>query len=196
MMERQHLSVQGRSVLPRSIAPHARRALAKLAIRGSNVQTGEGFRAGLGAIVSAPHALKIGRWVSIGPRSVVQVNGSIGDFCIIGMQVQVVGRDDHAIDEVGTPISLATWVGDRDPTDRDRIEIGRDVWIGAASVILSGIRIGEGSIIAAGTVLSRDVPDFSIVAGNPGREVRRRFASSDDEKAHVAKLNSLSEVRP
>src|SRR5688572_22835745 len=79
----------------------------KLAVN-ENVSFGAGLRAGRGAVVSSPHGLRLGRNVSVGPRSIIQVDGEIGDFVLIGMGVQIVGRDDHAIDEVGVPISLST----------------------------------------------------------------------------------------
>ena len=54
--------------------------------------------------------------------------------------------------------------------------VGHDVWIGHGALILPGVRIGNGAIIGAGAVVARDVPDWSVVAGNPASEVRRRFA--------------------
>ena len=54
--------------------------------------------------------------------------------------------------------------------------IGHDVWIGHGAMILPGVRIGNGVIVGAGAVVTRDVTDWSIVAGNPARVIRRRFA--------------------
>ena len=53
--------------------------------------------------------------------------------------------------------------------------IGNDVWIGMEAIVLPGIRIGDGSIVAARSVVSHDVPPYSIVAGNPGKVVKARF---------------------
>jgi len=53
--------------------------------------------------------------------------------------------------------------------------VGHDVWIGREAVIMPGVRIGEGAIIGARAVVSRDVPPYAVVVGNPGRIVRRRF---------------------
>ena len=57
---------------------------------------------------------------------------------------------------------------------RDTV-IGHDVWIGTEAMILPGVTLGNGVIVGARTVVSRDVPAWSVVAGNPGRVVRRRF---------------------
>ncbi|UOG21056.1 hypothetical protein MTX80_18895 [Gordonia amicalis] len=154
---------------------------------------GNNFSAGRGVIVSAPHELKIGNSVSIGPRSVVQVDGSIGDWVMIGMNVHVVGRRDHEIDEVGVPMLHSTWVGDRDGTPDDCVCIGDDVWIGASAVVLSGVTIGNGSIIAAGSVVVRDVAPFEIVAGVPARKVGDRFDKNEDRQNHLRLLQQSKE---
>jgi acetyltransferase-like isoleucine patch superfamily enzyme len=187
-------NLRGRSAL-RGPAQHlARKLLRKLAV-GANVRVGRDLRAGRGAIISAPHKLTIGDQVSIGPRSIVQVDGEIGDFTMIGMHVQIVGRNDHAIDEVGKPYIFSTWVADRDARRGDAVHLGRDVWVGGGSIILSGITIGEGALIGAGSVVTKDVPPYTVVAGSPAREVRRRFADPADEAAHSAALDALSRPR-
>lgn len=55
-------------------------------------------------------------------------------------------------------------------------EIGNDVWIGFKSVIMPGISIGDGAVVGARSVVTRDIPPFSIVAGNPANVVRMRFS--------------------
>lgn len=182
--------LSSRSVIPGFMAQGMRSLLRKLAI-GENVTHGREFRVGRGVIISAPHALTFGDFVAVGPRSVIQVNGTIGDFTLIGMHVQIVGREDHAIDEVGVPMLRSTWVADREARARDSITIGRDVWVGASSVILSGISIGEGSIIGAGSVVAGDIPPYSIAVGNPARVVGRRFNSREQEIEHTSRLPRL-----
>lgn len=182
-----------RSRLPRSVRTRLRNLMNSLAVDTRNVSFAEDFSAGRGAIVSAPHDLQIGRSVSIGPRSVVQVDGRIGNWVMIGMNVHIVGRRDHAMDEVGVPMLASTWVGDRERTDEDAVIIGDDVWIGASAVVLSGLTIGSGSVVAAGSVVIRDVPPFSIVAGVPARVVGNRFASDQERAAHLLALSSYAQ---
>lgn len=59
------------------------------------------------------------------------------------------------------------------------ISIGHDVWIGARAVLLDGVRIGNGAIVAAGAVVTKDVAPYSIVGGVPAIEIRKRFSTSD-----------------
>ena len=177
-----------RSAIPRPLTRAARRLLTLLATRG-NVTHGDNFRVGRGAIVSPPHRLEIGADVAIGPRSVIQVDGKFGDFVMIGMHVQIIGRNDHAIDEVGVPMIHATWVGDRAEEPSDRVDIGNDVWVGASAIILGGVTIGEGAVVGAGSVVTKDVAPYSIVVGNPARKVGDRFANGHDEKQHSAAIS-------
>jgi acetyltransferase-like isoleucine patch superfamily enzyme len=53
------------------------------------------------------------------------------------------------------------------------IQVGRNVWIGFDCVVLPGVTIGEGSVVGARSVVTRDVPPFTLVAGNPAREIRK-----------------------
>jgi virginiamycin A acetyltransferase len=55
--------------------------------------------------------------------------------------------------------------------------IGNDVWIGYRATIMPGIHVGDGAIIASGALVTKDVPPYSIVGGNPAKEVKRRFSS-------------------
>lgn len=184
--------MSNRSRLPSGVRRALRGFMNGLAISNGNVSVGRDFNAGRGAIISAPHGLNIGDNVSVGPRTVIQVDGSIGSHVMIGMNVYIVGREDHAIDEVGIPMLASTWVGDREPGARDSVEIGTDVWIGACSVILSGVTIGDGAVIGAGSVVTSDVESFSVNVGVPARKVGERFESDTQRSAHLQAVHGLS----
>lgn len=72
--------------------------------------------------------------------------------------------------------------------------IGDDVWIGARSCIKAGIRIGRGAIIGMGSVVLKDVPPYSIVAGTPATVLRSRFSANTDIECHDAMLADPSRV--
>lgn len=159
---------------------------------GSNVTHGHDLRLGLGSFVSSPHGLVIGSNVSVGQRTHIEVDGVIGDYCLIARQVQIVGRLDHDIDQVGVPMAHSTWVGERSQRPGDTVSIGRDVWIGAGAVVVGGISIGDGAIVAAGSVVTRSVEPFAIVAGNPARFIKSRFSARQGME-HLGVLDRLSD---
>jgi len=108
----------------------------------------------------------------------------IGDFCAIATGAQfIMNGATHALGGFSTfPFNIfgGGWEDGFDPDSWSRENkgdtvVGPDVWIGAEAVILPGVKIGAGAIIAARSVVSRDVPPFSVVAGNPAQIVRTRF---------------------
>lgn len=149
----------------------------RLNVRG-DVLVGDRFRLGQGSVISSPHGLRVGHDVSVGRNCTLEVSGTIGSFVLISAQVGIVGRRDHAIEETGTPMRYSTWVGDRPCEPADLVRIEDDVWIGYGACILSGLHIGTGAVVAAGSVVVHDVAPYAIVAGNPARTVGHRRASA------------------
>jgi acetyltransferase-like isoleucine patch superfamily enzyme len=159
----------------------------RLFVRG-NATVGVGLRLGVGSLIWSAHGLVVGDYCAIGPRSCIQVDGTIGDFLMTGPGVCIVGRADHATQELGVPMLFSRWVGERDQLPSDGVTIGDDVWIGASVTVLGGVTIGTGAIVGAGSVVTRDVPEFSIVVGNPAGVVGERFppALQADHKVRLA----------
>ena len=158
---------------------------------GRNVQVDKSAHIGPLSIVSAPQGLSIGPDVYIGKYCTIQVDGAIGRGSLIGNSVGIVGRTDHDYKQLGRPIRWATWVGDRDGSRLSSVcEIAEDVWIGYGAVILAPVKIGRGSIVAAGSVVTRDVAPYSIVAGNPATAIGQRFESAD-VKSHETGIESF-----
>ncbi|MDW8380816.1 MAG: CatB-related O-acetyltransferase [Verrucomicrobiota bacterium] len=111
----------------------------------------------------------------------------VGRFCSIASGF-VVLRRNHPIEWASQhPFfyrqTLGACESDRlEPVECNPLEIGHDVWIGANVIILPKCkRIGNGAVIGAGSVVTKDVPDFAIVAGNPARVIRWRFPSEVQE---------------
>ena len=114
------------------------------------------------------------------------VNGdrlTIGRFCSIACGAKfLMTSANHAMKSLSTyvfPIFYEEWGHGMPVTEawdrRGDIVIGNDVWIGYEAVILSGVTIGHGAVIAARSVVTRDVPPYAIVGGVPARLIRRRF---------------------
>jgi acetyltransferase-like isoleucine patch superfamily enzyme len=84
-------------------------------------------------------------------------------------------RANHPIHTASTFPIRSFGKKDDDLTSKGPIVIGNDVWIGQRAIIMSGVRIGDGSIIGAGSIVTKNVAPYAIVAGNPARFVRFRF---------------------
>ena len=93
---------------------------------------------------------------------------SIGKYSMLAPRVAVVG-DDHVYDLAGTPVIFSG------RPELRRTTVDDDVWIGYGAVVLTGVKIGRGAIVAANSVVTKDVPPYSIVAGAPARLLRDRF---------------------
>lgn len=125
--------------------------------------------------------VEIGRYTSLwGPNIYVGaiINEiKIGAFCSVARNVSI-QETYHRNDRLSTYHILKNIFNEdirEELVSKGNIVIGNDVWLGANSIILSGITIGHGSIVAAGAVVNKDVPPFAIVAGNPARVVKYRF---------------------
>lgn len=138
---------------------------------------------GVSSYITAPNRLEIGRDVSIGRNCWIACDGRIGNGVLISSYVSIAGRYDHDMREVRVPISRASWAYDsafgEEILEKNTIVIEDDVWIGVGSIILSGLRVGQSAVIAAGSTVIRDVPENTIVAGNPAKVVGQRFSTSD-----------------
>lgn len=109
--------------------------------------------------------LTTGADCSINPYTVIRGRVTMGDAVRIGAHTSILGFN-HSL-EPGTPVF-------RQPLTSKGIVIGDDVWIGSHVVILDGIRIGDHSVLAAGAVVTKDVPAGAIVGGNPAKFIRWR----------------------
>jgi len=110
----------------------------------------------------------VGSETSIGAFNFIHGGGGveIGCNCLLGPYVSVFS-EDHCFDDLDVPIREQGEI-------RKRVSIGDDVWIGAGSVVLSGVTIGSHTIVAAGSVVTRDLDGDSVYAGNPAKKIRRR----------------------
>lgn len=110
-----------------------------------------------------------GNDVYIGPRCHFGANVIIsGNKVLIASNVSFVGGD-HRINIVGKPIF------DSGREELRTVVISSDTWIGHGAIILHGVCIGKGSVVAAGAVVTKDVPPYMIVGGNPARIIKKRF---------------------
>ena len=123
---------------------------------------------------------------AFGPERLV-----IGKFCALATGVRfIMAGGNHPTAGVSTfPFAIfgGAWAERtadliHDLPSRGDTVVGNDVWIGYQATIMPGVRIGDGAIVATGAMVTKDVPPYGIVAGNPARLVRLRFAETDIER--------------
>lgn len=115
----------------------------------------------------------------------------IGRYCSIAAEVNILLGGNHPTDRLTTfpireKLGLPGAGTDGFPCSKGDVVIGNDVWIGFGATIVSGVHIGDGAIVAAGSVVVRSVEPYSIVAGSPAALVRKRFGD-----ATITRLQAL-----
>jgi acetyltransferase-like isoleucine patch superfamily enzyme/glycosyltransferase involved in cell wall biosynthesis len=101
---------------------------------------------------------------------------TIGHFTSIAKDVTFLLGGNHPYHGISTfPFLVKSFGAEREAQTKGPIVVGDDVWIGHKSLILSGVTIGQGAVIAAGSVVSKDVPPYAIVGGNPAKVIKYRF---------------------
>lgn len=115
--------------------------------------------------------VSLGDYSGIGIHAKIYGTCHIGRYVMMGTDVTIITRN-HRFDRTDIPMMKQGF------EEEQPVEIGDDVWIGDRVLILPGVHIGNGSILAAGAVVTSDVPEYAIVAGVPARVVRRRTSSA------------------
>lgn len=113
----------------------------------------------------------------IGPACLIGPKCRLGIYTMIGPRVSIVG-DDHIFDKPGIPIVFSGR-----PELKPTI-IEDDAWIGCGAILLAGVHIGRGAIVAAGAVVTQDVPPYEVYGGTPAHKIGDRFANPSDRESH------------
>ena len=162
--------------LPKSTTPLVgkislmiRRALCKSLFNKDETHHCEHLNVEKGAYFGRGNSFTVGNYVGIG-KNFKSLNRivTIDDYLMMGEEVLFLGGG-HNIDRIDIPMGLQ---GSKEPTP---LHIAGDVWIGARVIILPGCkRIGHGAVIGAGSVVTKDVPNWAIIGGNPAQIIRYR----------------------
>jgi len=132
--------------------------------------------------------IQIGRFTYGDPKIEMWTNKYrlvIGNFCSIAKNVKIIVDGNHRTDWI-TTYPLGQFVegvarNQGHPAGKGDMTIGSDVWIGRDALIVPGVQIGDGAVIAAGSVVTRDVRAYEIVGGNPAQHISSRFADDQIE---------------
>ncbi len=152
---------------------------------------GENFHAGRNVFLWAKKSIIIGDNCYIGRYSQIECNAIIGNNVLIANNVSFVGKYDHNYQQIGISIRQASQVRENQynwlELDR-KVIVGDDVWIGYGSIVLSGVKIESGCIIAAGSIVTKNTEAYGIYAGSPAKRISNRFNSERDLKEHLKLL--------
>lgn len=145
------------------------------ALSKGGIEVGENFSIGRNSIIECTGVIRelgekltIGKNVGIAANAFISMRGpvTIGDDTIFGPNVAI-HAENHNFNDVKVPIRLQG-------ATRKGVTIGNDCWIGSNVKILDGVTIGNGCIIAAGAVVNKDIPDYSIAGGIPAKIIKER----------------------
>ncbi|WP_210487554.1 CatB-related O-acetyltransferase [Microvirga antarctica] len=135
--------------------------------------------------LAARHGFDIGAFSYGRPKVRFAESGrklTIGRYCSIADKVEILLGGNHRVDWATTyPFSAlrSLWPSAPETNDyhgsRGDVTIGNDVWLGSGATILSGVTVGHGAVVAAHALVTKDVPPYAIVGGNPAKLIRYRF---------------------
>jgi len=136
-------------------------------------------------------SVKLGHFSYLGSGTHILYPTIIGDLCMVAQDTHFVGND-HGFEQPGIPMRIA-------PPAKNAREavtiVESEVWIGQRSLVFAGVKIGRGAIVAAGSVVTKDVPAYTIVAGVPAKVVRQRFSNDAEQVEHICLLYGDDERR-
>lgn len=124
--------------------------------------------------------VSVGRFSYTGANTVLKT-AEIGNFCSLSWNISATGNRHDYRKLTAHPVAQLSSFGiaeEDEPHENRKIVIGNDVWIGANACIMPGVKIGDGSVIGAGAIVTKDVPPFAVVAGNPARILKYRFSDA------------------
>lgn len=157
-------------------------------LKAAFAECGYKIKIGRHCDVRCPENIYIGNNVQIGPYATLWTTKAkiiMGNNIAFGPHVFII-TGDHRFDIIGKYMFSITNEEKLSQNDQNVI-IQDDVWIGANVIILKGVTIGEGSIIAAGCLVNKDVEPYSIYAGSPSKKIKSRF-TDDEIRQHKALL--------
>lgn len=141
----------------------------KILLQSRGAKVGKRFICYQGVWIDTPRNIQIGDDVDLSKDVTITTGGgvAIGNRVLIGYGSKILSTNHRIPENINDPIRFSGH-------ENKAVHIEEDVWIGANVVILPGVKIKKGSVIAAGAVVTKEVPEYSIIAGVPGKIIRSR----------------------
>ena len=143
-------------------------------LNGAQIQIGKNTYIASGSFFSAGKRVDLGRENYIGRNAYLSCHLTLARKVMVASDVAFVGGD-HKFDNIDD------YIMDSGRDEIKEIIVEEDVWIGHGAIILHGVKLATGCIVGAGSVVTKDVGEFEIVAGNPAKYVRHRLRTSKDK---------------
>ncbi|KAF1972819.1 maltose O-acetyltransferas-like protein [Bimuria novae-zelandiae CBS 107.79] len=154
--------------------------------------------------IAPPVNMDYGYNVKLGKNVFVNFNATFLDTCLISIGSRTLVGPNVSFFSATHPLDPVIRNGTRGPELGAEIHIGEDCWIAGNVIILPGIQIGRGSVVGAGSVVTKNVQDFTVVAGNPARVIRKietamdpangkEWRRWDEEHSHRPEVSSANE---
>lgn len=176
-------------------------AIVKGSMINGNVIISEGCKINPGVVINSRFNVNIGRYTTLNGPNIVVTNElnpiSIGSFCSIAGNVTI-QEHNHNYKRASTYFIQNNYFNSKDSfqtISKGEIVIKNDVWIGTYSVVLGGVTIGDGAVIAANSVVNKDVPPYAIVGGTPAKIIGYRFPKEIIEKFEEIKWWNWSDEK-
>lgn len=137
--------------------------------------------------------IKIGYATTLGYNNLLGGTITIGKYCQLGADIAL-HATNHPINYMTTYINKNLFKGElKSLKQENKITIGNDVWIGHGVIVVGNVTIGNGAILAAGSVVTKDVAPYAVVAGVPAKEIKKRFSDAIIHEIETLQWWDLSE---
>ncbi|MBL4663660.1 MAG: CatB-related O-acetyltransferase [Flavobacteriaceae bacterium] len=151
----------------------------RFVLKYKNLKDASGILIGKGSKIV--NGTTIGDGTRVNGKIVIKGRGHcvLGKYCALGDDIRMI-TSNHKVDDVVLQYALLKRLGLKAKADtRNGIDIGHNVWIGDRAILLPGIKVGNSAIIAAGAIVTKDVPAYSVVGGTPAKFIKYRFSEEE-----------------
>lgn len=141
--------------------------LRRLLLKGIAKKTGKNIIVKHQCYIGSGTGLIVGDRAQLGQNARIDQHVTLGNDVVMGPDV-VIMTNAHRFDDIETPINQ------QDNFPIEPVTIGNDVWLGTRVIVMPGVTIGDGSVVGAGSIVTKNIPPYSVAVGSPAKVIRKR----------------------